>query len=334
MLDIQLVPLPTPEAFVTKREEYPANSNVVIYETSWISKREGKAKVVVYVGSHRVGRAEPYYGSGTILRKHKYRYGPSGFCFKILKSLSFEEEEERINIENEYIQRYRGFYGKNCYNLRENTGEGFWTAKFKETSQKRFGVDHPFQSEEVKTKIRNSLQEKLGVDSPMQSAEVREKSKQICLQKYGVENISQAQETKDKKRETYEQNGSGEIMVQHQRKTLESKYGKGIINPSQIPEAQQKLHETIMQRYSDPNSKTRQTRSVQQLDLKTGKVIQTFSSGAVAAYTLFPEKMISAKGNICNACRGRVKQYCGFGWRYTAAAIVVEREAIAAVIES
>ncbi len=45
-----------------------------------------------------------------------------------------------------------------------------------------------------------------------------------------------------------------------------------------------------------------------------------------------PEDFRPARENYPE--KGRVKQYCGFGWRYATAAIVVEREAIVAVIES
>lgn len=60
--------------------------------------------------------------------------------------------------------------------------------KMKQTSLKKYGVEHPFQAEEVKDKIKQTNLEKYGVYYSLQSEEVREKGKQTNLEKYGHEN--------------------------------------------------------------------------------------------------------------------------------------------------
>lgn len=56
----------------------------------------------------------------------------------------------------------------------------------KETNLKRFGVENPFQSDDIKNKIRETNLKIRGVEHPMQDAQVRNKVKQSCLAKYGV----------------------------------------------------------------------------------------------------------------------------------------------------
>lgn len=72
-------------------------------------------------------------------------------------------------------------------------------AKRKENSLKRWGVEHPFQSDEVKKKI--SLNPK--------SATTQfgtEKSQKVIRLKYGVDNVSQLEEVKQKKADTFKRN--------------------------------------------------------------------------------------------------------------------------------
>lgn len=57
--------------------------------------------------------------------------------------------------------------------------------KIKETSLKKYGVEHPFQSEEVKSKIKDALIEKYGVDNPLKSTKIKKKVQKTNLEKYG-----------------------------------------------------------------------------------------------------------------------------------------------------
>jgi len=59
--------------------------------------------------------------------------------------------------------------------------------KVRETYRKKYGVDHMFQSKEIRDKIRQTSLEKHGHINPGQSKEAKEKSKKTCLEKYGNE---------------------------------------------------------------------------------------------------------------------------------------------------
>ena len=52
---------------------------------------------------------------------------------------------------------------------------------------------------------------------------------------------------------------------------------------------------------------------VNQLDLQTGKTIQTFESATAAARSLGKEK----GSHITEVCKGVYKQAYGFGWEYS-----------------
>ncbi len=324
--NIQLVQagdLPDPKDFISGRDEYIESPSVVLYETSWISQEDNQ--VVAYIGTHQVLNIHDLYiGSGLIVRRAIKKYGRQNIRFKILKSLFQEEIEDRFTIENNYIQAYINKYGQRCRNLRLNGRKGgsIWTpemkSKFKQTSLEKFGVDHPRKSEVVKAHIRATMQEKLGVDYAMESETVREKSKQTLQEKYKVDNISQVEEIKEKKRQsTLASTGvTAGFNGLKTLETLQKRYGEGVTNPSQIPEVQQKKKENIIKRYTDPNSKTKQTRPVEQIDLSTGKVIATFPSAKAAAYLLFPNKVSVIQTGICSVCKGKYRQCEGFGWRY------------------
>lgn len=85
--------------------------------------------------------------------------------------------------------------------------------KKKETSIKKYGVEHPAKSKEIKEKIRltclhkygcesyltsseckKNLLDKYGVEYPFQSRKILEKCKETVIRKYGVDNYSKTQE--------------------------------------------------------------------------------------------------------------------------------------------
>lgn len=71
--------------------------------------------------------------------------------------------------------------------------------KIKRTNIKRYGVDNPFKSQEIKDRIKQTNLEHYGVDNIFKSEQFKEHSKSICLERYGVENASQSEEIKEKK---------------------------------------------------------------------------------------------------------------------------------------
>lgn len=77
-----------------------------------------------------------------------------------------------------------------------------WVEKHRNTSLKKYGVEHPMHLESTKLKQKQTMQEKYGVDHPYQSPEIMEKMKQKNLEKYGVENVAQLPEIQIKMAQT------------------------------------------------------------------------------------------------------------------------------------
>lgn len=72
-----------------------------------------------------------------------------------------------------------------------------------QTCLERFGVENPFQNENIKEKIREKNMATLGVEYPQQSVEVRKKTEDTCLEKYGVKRAFCLPEVFQKIRQTH-----------------------------------------------------------------------------------------------------------------------------------
>jgi hypothetical protein len=59
--------------------------------------------------------------------------------------------------------------------------------KVKATNVEKFGVENPFQSNEIKEKMKETWIEKYGVDNPAKSDDIQNKIKETNLEKYGYE---------------------------------------------------------------------------------------------------------------------------------------------------
>lgn len=70
--------------------------------------------------------------------------------------------------------------------------------RMKETSIKKYGVDHPSKSEAVQDKIKQTNIERYGVEHVSQSEAAKKKSIKTCLDKYGVPHHTMTQEHKDR----------------------------------------------------------------------------------------------------------------------------------------
>ncbi len=70
--------------------------------------------------------------------------------------------------------------------------------KIKDVCQKKWGVDNPFQVDEIKNKIKETLNEKYGVEHPMFLEETKDKIKETCLERYGETNYTKTEEYKIK----------------------------------------------------------------------------------------------------------------------------------------
>lgn len=68
----------------------------------------------------------------------------------------------------------------------------------KRVSLEKYGVENPFQAEEVKAKMRETWKKKYGVDNPNKSSEVRKKIEKTNLERYGYAFAIQNKEIKEK----------------------------------------------------------------------------------------------------------------------------------------
>ena len=102
--------------------------------------------------------------------------------------------------------------------------DGDWLCrkcKTKKNNLEKWGVENPFQVEEIKEKIRKTNLEKWGVENPSQNSEINKKIKEKISRlnkeeinnkriktvstKYGVDNIAKLKEVKNKKIKSYQQ---------------------------------------------------------------------------------------------------------------------------------
>jgi hypothetical protein len=72
--------------------------------------------------------------------------------------------------------------------------------KSKETMNKKYGVDHPMYLQSTKDKIKNTSMDRYGVDSPMKSKITKDKIKNTCIAKYGVDHHSKTKEGQEKRK--------------------------------------------------------------------------------------------------------------------------------------
>lgn len=146
----------------TNLERYGTTNGKILKPRVVKSKREKKVKETK-VKDTRKGH---YYNNGIITKKIKEGdVIPDGFVKGVL--LSDELKQKR-------------------------------SAKAKETFLKKYGVDNPAKTKEVKDKMRKTTLERYGVEHSSQSVVVKEKIKQSNLSKYGVEYSFQANGVKDK----------------------------------------------------------------------------------------------------------------------------------------
>ena len=103
------------------------------------------------------------------------------YCGKELK-VPFK----RYNLSTKVVNKY-SCSSKECSNQ-----------KIKDVCQSKYGVDNPFQSEEIKDKIKESLLEKYGVQHPMFMKKTKDKIKETCLERYGVDSYNKTDECKEK----------------------------------------------------------------------------------------------------------------------------------------
>lgn len=111
----------------------------------------------------------------------------------------------------------------------------------KETWFKKYGVENPSQSEDIKNKKRETSLKNWGVDSPNKSEVVKNKKKETNLKNWGFENPSQSEDIKKKKEKTSLKNWGVPHPnmltknIEKMRQTLVEKHGVEFYNQKNIP---------------------------------------------------------------------------------------------------
>jgi very-short-patch-repair endonuclease len=138
-----------------------------------------------------------------------------------------------LNVKNDASRFLRGHMFKAWKNNLD------FQNKIKNGIIKKYGVDNPFKSDEVKEKIKLTNLQRYGVDNPFKD---KEKIKQSILKKYGVNNPSQLEKIKEKKKKT---------SLKH----------FGVTEPLHSKEVQEKIKQILIQKYGVDNiSKTEKNR--------------------------------------------------------------------------
>ena len=109
------------------------------------------------------------------------------YCYECAKERG-KEKKKLTNMKN--------FGVEHAFQSKEVRQKGI------ETLKRTLGVEHPAQSKEVQDKMRQTCLDRFGVENPMQSDIIKEKSKQTCLEKYGVEYYLQSEEVQEKSKQT------------------------------------------------------------------------------------------------------------------------------------
>jgi hypothetical protein len=132
-----------------------------------------------------------------------------------------EEGDDRCKVcggKTEFVSIFKGYKNGCC---RDHISQYVYSTSQK-AILKKYGVLNPYQSEEIKEKIKKTNIEKFGVENPSQSEEIKikkeatclknygyksglcniEKRRQTCLKKYGVEFNTQNKEILEKGQKT------------------------------------------------------------------------------------------------------------------------------------
>jgi len=149
-------------------------------------------------------------------------------------------------------------YGNAC-SLHGNTEMAeIVKAKVINTNIKKYGVEHPLQSEEIREKVRKTNLDRWGVENPSQVEEIKNKKKQTTLKRYGVEHQMHSEKVKNKIKKTclqkygVEHPSQNAEIKQKKRKTFIEKYKTE--SPFGLPGVREKRDATMMSMYGTKNS--------------------------------------------------------------------------------
>ena len=114
--------------------------------------------------------------------------------------LSKEIQEKTIQTKKQkYVSNYMKMVREESY--KKYDGNPFQSKeirkKIKDTMNEKYGVSHPLQVESFKEKSKKTSIERYGVDNPAQNKEIQEKIKQTSIERYGVDNHAQKHISKE-----------------------------------------------------------------------------------------------------------------------------------------
>ena len=146
---------------------------------------------------------------------------------------------------NNFIKGYNQHCCISCAILDENTQN-----KMKQTNIKKFGVENPSQSEEIKKKKKETCLINHGVENPSQSEEIQQKKKDTCQKRYNKDYYQQTNEYKEK----FKQSCLNNLGVKHPSQSEEIQQKKkqnyiinhGVENPMQLKEIQDKHKQSCL----------------------------------------------------------------------------------------
>ncbi len=124
------------------------------------------------------------------LKKRDHIYCPS--CQSKITNSRMDFKERTKKTKETAIKKYGSV--SEMYKKRNETTKEVWLEKY--------GVEHAFQSEVVKDKIKKTSLERYGVENPGASKDALEKAKKTFIEHYGVDNPWKAEEVKQKIKNT------------------------------------------------------------------------------------------------------------------------------------
>lgn len=131
-------------------------------------------------------------------------------------------------------------------------GKEFINNKIKLTNMMKYGVENPFQNEEIKDKIKQSIKQKYNVYNVSQSDEIKELKKQTFKNNYGCD-YGQSLEVNEKRKETcLKKYGvacalKSSVVRNKIKNTCLNKYG--VENPFGSIEIKNKIKNTYLTKY-------------------------------------------------------------------------------------
>jgi len=166
--------------------------------------------------------------------------GLSTFCSSYCSNKSDATRQKKINATK--TEKYRN----NIKNV-NNKKKAFFL--------KKYGVDNPMKSIEIKNKNIKTNRERYGVNCVFKSDKIKEKIKKTNLKKYGFECSLQNEKIKEKSKQTnLKKYGFDSCTKTNEYKNRMKLYflkKYGVEYPSQIKEIKEKTYNTIINKYGE-----------------------------------------------------------------------------------